>query len=140
MKKALVVSAIASNQGKTLLSMALLHHFKNRVRPFKIGPDFIDPQFHTRICNTPSVNLDTFMMNESQVKWIFNKYSDKEISICEGVMGFYDGMDKGSSAYDVAKLLNIATILLLDGSSTYITVCAVLKGLKTYKDETQSKP
>lgn len=132
--KALCVSAVASNQGKTILTMALLNHFKKSVRPFKIGPDFIDPQFHTLICQTPSVNLDTFMMNEAQVKWMFENYSDKEMSICEGVMGFYDGMDKGSSAYDVSKLLQIPTILLLDGSSSYITVSAVLKGLKTYRD------
>ena len=118
--KALCVSAVASNQGKNILTMALLSHFKKSVRPFKIGPDFIDPQFHTLVCSTPSVNLDTFMMNNSQVKWIFNKYSDKEISICEGVMGFYDGMDKRSSAYDISKLLKIPTILLLDGSSSYI--------------------
>ena len=133
--KALCISAIASNQGKTILTMALLHHFKKSVRPFKIGPDFIDPQFHTQICATPSVNLDTFMMNEYQVKWMFKRYSDKDISICEGVMGFYDGMDKGSSAYDVSKLLQIPTILLLDGSSSYITVSAVLKGLVTYKND-----
>lgn len=119
--------------------MALLHHFKKSVRPFKIGPDFIDPQFHTQICGTPSVNLDAFMMNEEQVKWMFNKYSDKEISVCEGVMGFYDGMDKGSSAYDVSKLLQIPTVLLLDGSSSYITVSAVLKGLKTYRDDNTIK-
>lgn len=119
--------------------MALLHHFKKSVRPFKIGPDFIDPQFHTQICGTPSVNLDTFMMSEQQVKWMFNKYSDKEISVCEGVMGFYDGMDKGSSAYDVSKLLQIPTVLLLDGSSSYITVSAVLKGLKTYRDDNTIK-
>jgi len=134
-RQALCISAIASNQGKTVLTMALLHHFKNSVRPFKIGPDFIDPQFHTQICGTSSVNLDTFMMNENQVQWIFNRYSDKNISICEGVMGFYDGMDKGSSAYDISKLLQIPTVLLLDGSSSYITVSAVLKGLKTYKDD-----
>jgi len=137
--KALCVSAIASNQGKTILTMALLYHFKKSVRPFKIGPDFIDPQFHTQICGTPSVNLDTFMMNEAQVRWMFEHYSDKEVSICEGVMGFYDGMDKGSSAYDVSKLLNIPTVLILDGSSSYITVSAVLKGLKTYRDDNTIK-
>ena len=137
--RALCVSAIASNQGKTILTMALLNHFKKSVRPFKIGPDFIDPQFHTLICDTPSVNLDRFMMDEKQVKWMFNNYSDKEISICEGVMGFYDGMDKGSSAYDLSKLLQIPTILLLDGSSSYITVSAVLKGLKTYRDDNTVK-
>lgn len=137
--KALCVSAIASNQGKTVLTMALLHHFKKSVRPFKIGPDFIDPQFHTLISGTPSVNLDLFMMNNKQIKWMFEHYSDKNISICEGVMGFYDGMDKGSSAYDVSKLLQIPTILLMDGSSSYITISAVLKGLKTYKEDNTIK-
>ncbi len=137
--KALCISAVASNQGKSVLTMALLYHYKNSVRPFKIGPDYIDPQFHNKVSGSDSINLDTFMMNESQVKWMFNRYSDKEISVCEGVMGFYDGMDKGSSAYDVSKLLNIPTILLLDGSSSYITVSAVLKGLSTYKSDNTIK-
>lgn len=54
-------------------------------------------------------------------------------------MGFYDGMDKGSSAYDLSKLLRIPTVLLLDGSSSYITVSAVLKGLATYKEDNTIK-
>ena len=135
MKKALVISAIASNQGKTLLTMALLSYFKHRVRPFKCGPDFIDPQFHEKIAQVPSVNLDGFMMNEEQLQWIFSHYADKEVSICEGVMGYYDGMDKGSSAYDVAKILNIATLLLLDASGSYITIAAVLKGMLEFRDD-----
>ena len=73
-------------------------------------------------------------MNEEQVKWIFNKYSDKEISILEGVMGFYDGMDKNASAYDVTKLLNIPTIIVFDASGSYITLSALIKGLKSYRD------
>ncbi|MEO1954587.1 MAG: cobyrinate a,c-diamide synthase [Campylobacterales bacterium] len=137
--KAICISAVASNQGKTILTMALLHHFKNSVRPFKIGPDYIDPLFHQKISDTPSINLDTFMMSKKQVKWIFQKYSDKDISICEGVSGFYDGMDRGCSAYGVSKLLNIPTILLLDGSSSYITVSAVLKGLVSYRDNNTIK-
>lgn len=137
--KALCVSAIASNQGKTILTTALLHHFRSSVRPFKIGPDYIDPQFHTAICNKESINLDSFIMNQNQVKWIFNNYSDQNISILEGVMGFYDGFDKGCSAYDVTKLLDIPTVLLLDGSGSYITVSAVLKGLKTYKEDNTIK-
>ncbi len=129
----LCISAISSNQGKTILTSALLYYFKDSVRPFKTGPDFIDPQFHTKICGTPSINLDGFMMNARQLQWLYNRYSDKAVSILEGVMGFYDGMDKKSSAYDISKLLRIPTILLLDGSGSYITVSAVLKGLKTYK-------
>ena len=111
-----------------------MYHYKKSVRPFKIGPDFIDPLFHEKICQTPSVNLDTCIMNEAQVNWLFNKYSDKNISILEGVMGFYDGMDKNSSAYDVTKLLGIPTIIILDASGSYITLSAIIKGLKTYQD------
>ncbi|MBL0707662.1 MAG: cobyrinate a,c-diamide synthase [Sulfurimonas sp.] len=139
MKKALVISAIASSQGKTLLSMALLHHFKHRVRPFKIGPDFIDPQFHEKITSYPSVNLDRFMMNDEQIRWIFSNYMDKEVAICEGVMGFYDGMDKNSSAYDVAKILNIPTLLILDAGGSYITICAVLNGLLNFRKDNTIK-
>ncbi|RXJ70135.1 cobyrinate a,c-diamide synthase [Halarcobacter ebronensis] len=137
--KAILISSIASNQGKTLFTTALLNYYKTSVRPFKIGPDFIDPQFHHAICNTNSINLDSFIMNENQVKWIFDNYSDKNISILEGVMGFYDGMDKGCSSYDVGKLLNIPSLLLLDASGSYITISAVLKGLKTYKSDNTIK-
>jgi len=130
--KAICISSIASNQGKTLLTTALLWYFKDVIRPFKIGPDFIDPQFHESICKTPSINLDSFLMNKTQVKWLFNKYK-KDFNILEGVMGFYDGLDKGCSAYEISKLLNVPTVLVLDGSGSYITISAVLKGLKTYK-------
>ena len=139
MKKSLLISAIASNQGKTVLTTALLYYFKKSVRPFKVGPDYIDPQFHEVICKTPSINLDTFIMNEEQVRWMYNQYSNKDISIFEGVMGFYDGNDKGCSAYSVSKLLNIPTVLLLDGSGSYITISAVLKGMKTYKEDNTIK-
>ena len=73
-------------------------------------------------------------MNEAQVKWLFDKYSDNNISILEGVMGFYDGMDKNASAYDVTKLLNVPTIIVLDASGSYITLSAIIKGLKTYQE------
>ena len=115
--------------------MALLHHFKNRVRPYKCGPDFIDPQFHQKITDTASINLDGYICNETQLKWMFRNYFDKEIAVIEGVMGYYDGMDKGASAYDVAKTLKVPTILVLDGSGSYITIAAVLKGLCTFRDD-----
>lgn len=129
------ISGTSSNSGKTILTTALLYHFKQSVRPFKIGPDYIDPQFHHKVSGTPSINLDTFMMNEKQVKWIYSNYSTKDVSILEGVMGFYDGDDKGCSAYSVSKLLAIPTVLLLDTQGSYITISAVLKGLLTYKDD-----
>ena len=131
----LCISATASNQGKTILTTALLWHFRESVRPFKIGPDFIDPQFHKRVCGTDSVNLDSFIMNEEQVSWLYGHYADKDVAILEGVMGFYDGDNKGCSAYSVSKLLNIPTVLVLDGGGSYITISAVLKGLLEYKKD-----
>ncbi|QOP42552.1 cobyrinate a,c-diamide synthase [Sulfurimonas sediminis] len=138
-KKALLISAIASNQGKTVLTMALLHHYKKSVCPFKCGPDFIDPQFHERIAKTPSVNLDGYMMNQEQLQWIFSRYFDKEVAVIEGVMGYYDGMDKGASAYDVAKSLHVNTLLLLDGGGSYITVAAVLQGMLSFRNDNTIK-
>jgi cobyrinic acid a,c-diamide synthase len=130
-----LISAVASNQGKTLLTMALLHHFQKSVRPYKCGPDFIDPQFHARIAKHPSINLDGYMMNQEQLSWLFWHYFDREVAIVEGVMGYYDGMDKGASAYDVAKTLGISSLLLLDGSGSYITVAAVLKGMQDFRKD-----
>ncbi len=135
----LCVSGTSSNSGKTILTTALLYHFRQSVRPFKIGPDYIDPQFHNKVSGTPSINLDTFIMNEKQVQWIYSNYSTKDVSILEGVMGFYDGDDKGCSAYSVSKLLDIPTVLLLDCKGSYITISAVLKGLLTYKNDNTIK-
>ncbi|MCK5853576.1 MAG: cobyrinate a,c-diamide synthase [Sulfurovaceae bacterium] len=135
----LCISATASNQGKTILTTALLYHFRESVRPFKIGPDFIDPQFHKMVCGTDSVNLDSFIMNEEQVSWLYTHYSNNKVNILEGVMGFYDGDNKGCSAYSVSKLLNVPTILVLDGGGSYITISAVLKGLLDYKPDNTIK-
>lgn len=139
MSKAIAISAFGSNSGKTLLSTALLYHFRGRVRGFKVGPDFIDPLFHKKISKKESINLDGFMMNKTQLKWIFDKYCDEEFAIVEGVMGFYDGEEKGASTNIITKLLRIPTILVIDCSGSYITISALLKGLREYKTPNQIK-
>jgi cobyrinic acid a,c-diamide synthase len=138
-KNSILITSTASNQGKTLLTTALLYHYKARARAFKIGPDYIDPLFHRAITKRASINLDGYMMNESQIKWLYNKYADESISILEGVMGYYDGMDKGASSYDIANILNIPSILILDASGTYITIVAIIKGIKEYRKNSNIK-
>ncbi len=124
------ISACSSNSGKTILTTALLHYFKGRVRAFKVGPDFIDPQFHKKISSKPSINLDSFIMSKRQIDWIFNKYSTEDISIVEGVMGFYDGEDRGCSTYSISRDLNIPTVLVMDAQGSYITISGCnLKGI-----------
>ena len=119
--------------------MALLHHYKERVQAFKCGPDFIDPQFHQKITKTPSINLDGYMMTQEQLRWIFHHYFQSEVAIIEGVMGYYDGMDKKASAYDVAKALDVGSLIVLDASGSYITIAAVLKGLKDFRSDSTIK-
>jgi cobyrinic acid a,c-diamide synthase len=75
------------------------------------------------------------MMNEEQVRWIYEHYFDKDVAIVEGVMGYYDGMDKSSSAYDIAKILKIPSLLILDAGGSYITISAVLKGMCEFRDD-----
>jgi len=140
MQKAVMVSALASGQGKTILTAAILSHFKNRdIQPFKAGPDYIDTQFHKRLCGVDSVNLDRFMMDDLQLKWVFDKYAKGKISIAEGVMGYYDGIEQGSSTYDVAKALGIPVLLILDGGGSYSTLVAVMEGILCHKKDNTIK-
>ena len=139
MSKAICIGATKSNDGKTLLSTALLHYFKEDVQAFKCGPDYIDPQFHSAITGGHSINLDGYLMNEKQLKWMFNTYHKSDIAIVEGVMGFYDGMDKNASAYDVSKSLNIPSVIVVDASGSYITVVAVIKGLSEFREDNTIK-
>ncbi|AFL69406.1 cobyrinate a,c-diamide synthase [Sulfurospirillum barnesii] len=129
----LCISATASHSGKTLLSTALLHRYRGTIRPYKIGPDFIDPHFHAHLCGTPSINLDSYMMNEAQVQWLYAHYNDKKSTLIEGVMGYYDGEDMGCSTYGITALLGVATLMILDAKGSYITLSAIVHGLKTYK-------
>lgn len=133
MAKAIAIAATKSNDGKTLLTTALLHHFKKDVQAFKCGPDYIDPQYHSAITGGSSINLDGYLMNQEQLKWIFQNYHKSSMAVIEGVMGFYDGMDKNASIYDVSKTLNIPTILVVDGSGSYITIAAVIKGVLEFR-------
>jgi len=135
MQKSLIISSTASGNGKTLLTMALLHYFKKIAKPFKAGPDFIDPIFHKKICEKNSINLDNFIMNEEQIKWLFNRHLQKdEFAIIEGVMGFYDGLEKKVSSSDIGNILNIPTLLILNATGTYTTILAILKGMLEFRE------
>lgn len=137
--KAAVISALCSGQGKTLFTMALLQWLKQNVgtvQPFKVGPDYIDPRFHEKITGIDSVNLDLYMMSEDDVKNAFAYYTQGfDCSVIEGVMGFYDGIDYGASTYEVAKTINIPTILILSAEGSYTTLAPTLKGILDYKPD-----
>ena len=92
----IVLAAASSGSGKTLITCGLLQALKERgMRPsaFKCGPDFIDPLFHETVLETPSVNLDTYFTDDETSRYLFLKHAaGSDISVIEGVMGYYDGV------------------------------------------------
>ena len=142
MKKAFLIAAASSGSGKTTLTIGLLRALRNKgykVQPFKCGPDYIDPLYHRIACDRDSVNLDTWMQSEQDVKQVFQRYSqDADICIVEGVMGLYDGADgiRGSSA-EVAELLGIPVVLVINARSMAHSIAPILKGYLTYRPATQ---
>ena len=116
----LMVSAMASGSGKTMLSCGLLKVLHSRgYHPcaFKCGPDYIDPMYHRAVEKTPGHNLDLFLMREDAdaLRAHYRKYqAGHGAAVTEGVMGYYDGLggvsDRASS-YSVVRALGIPSPL-----------------------------
>ncbi len=133
MKHSFLISAPTSGSGKTTIArglMALLVKKGMKVQPFKCGPDYIDTKFHAAVCGRPSINLDTFMASREHVKELFAHYgADADVCIVEGMMGLFDGYDrdKGSSA-EIASVLNVPVVLVVDAKSAAYSMAALLHG------------
>lgn len=142
MKKAkgILLAAAASGSGKTAAACALMAALKARglhVRACKCGPDYIDPMFHREVLGLDSENLDLFFCGEEQLKAAYKKHAGAaDITVTEGVMGYYDGMgmdtDRGSS-YHVAKTLELPVVLTLPVRGTALTLAALVKGMIEFR-------
>lgn len=137
MKTQFAIAAAMSGSGKTTFTMGILRALRRRgmrVQPFKCGPDYIDTQFHTVASGYSSVNLDTWMASPEHVKAVYSHYSTgADACVTEGVMGMFDGYDrmKGSCA-EIAKLIGLPVVLVINAKSSAYTMAAVLHGLKTF--------
>ena len=133
----LVIAGTNSGVGKTTIVVGLLAALRQKglsVQPFKVGPDYIDPGFHSKAAGRDSYNLDTWMVPEEYLQENFTKLSDgADISIIEGVMGLYDGGANGvSSTADIAKRLKAPIILVLDCKSVGYSIAATALGFREY--------
>ncbi len=140
-----IVAGTNSGCGKTTITiglMALLKSMGKAIAPFKTGPDYIDPAFHEKVLDTPSYNLDSFMLSESAINYLFHKHSqEKDICITEGVMGLYDGMGMKAvgSTHELSQLLNLPVILIVNCKGLYQSVIAIIKGFSTLYNNTNIK-
>lgn len=134
----IIIAGTHSGCGKTTVAtgvMAALVAQGVSVQPFKVGPDFIDPTHHTKICGRVSRNLDPFMMGEDGVKDTFLRASvGADIAVIEGVMGLYDGIDgtERSSTAHVATILEAPVILVVDAGGMSRSAQALIHGFSTY--------
>lgn len=140
--KSFLIGAATSNSGKTTFTMGLLRALTNRglcVQPFKCGPDYIDTIFHHMASGNESLNLDTFMASAQHVSRIFSDYSQNaDVAIAEGVMGLFDGYDSwhGSSA-EIAILLHLPVILIVNAKSMAYSVAPLIYGFKNFNKDLQ---
>ncbi|MDP1652550.1 MAG: cobyrinate a,c-diamide synthase [Rhodocyclaceae bacterium] len=132
---ALLVAAPASGQGKTTVTAALarLHARQGRkVRVFKCGPDFLDPQVHALASDQICENIDFRMCGEDDARWrLARAAADADLILVEGVMGLHDGEP---SAAELARRLGLPILLVIDAAAMAGSFGAVAWGLKHYRD------
>lgn len=133
-----VLAAPSSGSGKTTLAVGLMAAFAERitVQGYKVGPDYIDPGYHTAATGRASRNLDTWMVAPKYVKESFSRsQGGAGLSIIEGVMGLYDGYNgrtEAGSTAEVAKLLNAPVVLVIDAAKMARSAGAVALGFRQF--------
>jgi cobyrinic acid a,c-diamide synthase len=138
---AILISATHSGAGKTTVTGVVMTALRRRglsVQPFKIGPDFIDAAHHAEVCDRPSINLDTWLQGEDGARRSFERWSaDADIAVIEAMGGLFDGVDgtgRGSPA-ELAKLLGVPVVVVLDVWGMTRTAAPILRGLRDFDPE-----
>ncbi|PYZ92307.1 cobyrinic acid a,c-diamide synthase [Salipaludibacillus keqinensis] len=137
--KRLVIAGTHSGVGKTTLTIGIMEAMKRNgltVQGFKCGPDYIDPSYQTAVSGRVARNLDSWMFDEPTLKEVLLKGSQgADISIIEGVMGFYDGKDptsdEGSTAH-ISMVTESPVILVVDCGAMARSSAAIIKGFQTF--------
>ena len=139
----IVLAGTGSAVGKTTISTGIMKALseETKIQPFKVGPDYIDPTYHTLATGNRSRNLDSFFMSDGQIREAFERamsITGSKMGIIEGVRGLYEGIsptgDVGNTA-SVAKALNSPVILILNARSLVKSAAAVVLGFKSLDPE-----
>ncbi|WP_219418182.1 cobyrinate a,c-diamide synthase [Pseudonocardia nigra] len=138
MSRALVVAAPASGSGKTTVATGLMAALRRRgtaVAPFKVGPDYIDPGYHTLAAGRPGRNLDPVLVGADRIAPLARHgAAGAEVAVVEGVMGLFDGRlaDGAGSTAQVAALLGAPVVLVVDCRGQSRSLAALLHGFRSF--------
>ncbi len=134
----MVIAGTTSGVGKTSIACSIIYALKKRglsVQPFKVGPDYIDPSYLSSISNNDAFNLDVWLMGKGNLLSSFILNSKSDVSVIEGVMGYYDGFGGDSnhaSTHHVASITKSPVILILDASKTARSIAATATGFQKF--------
>jgi len=139
-----VIAAPHSGSGKTTITVGLVAALARRgynIQPFKVGPDYIDPTYHTLAAGRACRNLDSWMLPDDRWREVFERTThDADAAVIEGVMGLYDGAgyeaETGSTA-EIAKQLGAPVIIVIDASRMARSAGAVALGLTMFDPKLQ---
>lgn len=136
----ILFSGTNSGCGKTTVTCAVLQALKNRgieVTSFKCGPDYLDPMFQQAIIGVKSYNIDSFMMSENTIKSLVEEH-ESEISVIDGIKGYYDGVHftRQASTYEISLYTKTPSILVIDCSGMEASAGAVIYGFLKYHNNT----
>jgi len=133
----IIIAGERSGVGKTTITLSILAtmvSYQKKIQSFKVGPDYIDPMYHTKITGLTCRNLDPVLTSEDYVIDCFYRYAN-QYSIVEGVMGLFDGAsgidDFGSTAH-ISKLLDVPIVLVLNCASISRSLAAIIHGYNTF--------
>ena len=140
--RGLMISGAASGVGKTTIALAIMSGLRRRgltVQPFKCGPDFLDTGHHTRICGRKARNLDTWMLDKEANRSVLqNAARGADVLVAEGMMGLFDGKNgntEAGSTAEIAKLLKLPVVLVVDAAKTARSIAAVVLGFEMFDSE-----
>lgn len=137
MKPQFLISSIGPGSGKTIFAMGLIHALRKRglkVQPYKCGPEITDTQLLSLSADNEAVNLDAWITTTTHIQHTYNKYGEKaDACVIEGNGALFDGYKRmqGSSA-EIAKLLNVPVILLVNARMAGYSIASIIYGFKNF--------
>ena len=140
MNHRVLIAAPGSGTGKTTVTLALLAACRQLgldTASFKCGPDYIDPMFHREVAQVACHNLDPYFCGPETLRSLFAQRAGRDISVIEGVMGYYDGIgaEGRASTYDVGRALEAPVILVVNTKGMSTSLGALLQGFASFRPE-----